>query len=77
MKPNYAELFSALSPEAALFLGALLVLTLDLTIGRKKIREARWDASVRLALFSTPLPFLYISPRFVQPSPLPPSHAWS
>lgn len=55
MTPNYAELFAALSPEAALILGALLVLTLDLTIGRKKVREARWDASVRLALLAIAL----------------------
>ena len=49
---NYRELFHALSPEAALILGALFVLTLDLTIGRKKVAAARWDASVRVALLA-------------------------
>ncbi len=52
---NYRELFHALSPEAALILGALLVLTLDLTIGRRKIAEARWHASVRIALLAVGL----------------------
>ncbi|MBL9190378.1 MAG: NADH-quinone oxidoreductase subunit N [Opitutaceae bacterium] len=52
MKLSYAELFAALSPEAALIVGALLVLALDLTIGRRKIAEARWHASVRIALLA-------------------------
>ncbi|MDP3072174.1 MAG: NADH-quinone oxidoreductase subunit N [Opitutaceae bacterium] len=55
MKPNYTELFAALSPEAALIVGALLVVVLDLTLGRKKIAEARWHAAVRIALLAVGL----------------------
>jgi NADH-quinone oxidoreductase subunit N len=52
---NYAELFHALSPEAVLLAGALLVLGVDLTLGRKKIAAARWNAAARTGLLSVAL----------------------
>ena len=41
MTLSYAELLSALLPEAALVLGALLVLTFDLTFGRRRSPGSR------------------------------------
>lgn len=49
---NHTELFHALSPEAALIGGGLLALALDLTLGRKKVPEARWHAAVRIGLLA-------------------------
>ncbi|MBL9200635.1 MAG: NADH-quinone oxidoreductase subunit N [Opitutaceae bacterium] len=49
---NYGELFRALSPEAVLVAGALLVLGVDLALGRKKIAEARWNAAARTGILS-------------------------
>ena len=38
---NYTELFRAMLPETALVVGALLVLTFDLTFGRKRSLATR------------------------------------
>lgn len=43
---NYTELFHAMLPETALVVGALLVLTFDLTFGRKRTLATRLHASV-------------------------------
>lgn len=45
---NYLELLSALAPESALGIGALLVLTADLTVGRRRSYETRLQLAVVL-----------------------------
>jgi NADH-quinone oxidoreductase subunit N len=50
MNLSYSELFRALLPETALVLGALIVLGVDLAVGRKKSAPARLRTSVLLAL---------------------------
>ena len=50
MTPNYAQLWHALLPEAALVLGALVVLGCDLTLGRGRTQIQRMRVSVALAL---------------------------
>jgi NADH-quinone oxidoreductase subunit N len=47
---NYGELFRAFLPEAALTVGALLVLSYDLVLGRKRGDEYRLRAAVLLGL---------------------------
>ena len=47
---NYGELLDALLPEAALVVGALLVLAVDLFAGRGRSREARMRASTYVGL---------------------------
>ncbi len=50
MTPNYAEIFRAFLPEAALTVGALLVISYDLVLGRKRGDEYRVRAAVLLGL---------------------------
>ena len=45
MTPDYAELPRALAGEAALVAGALAVLAFDLTLGRRRPLEVRWQAA--------------------------------
>jgi NADH-quinone oxidoreductase subunit N len=50
---NYMEILRALAPEAALVLGALAVLGVDLSIGRTKSLAARLQASAWIGLLAT------------------------
>ena len=52
MTPNYVELFRAFLPEAALTLGALLILGYDLAVGRKRADDHRLRAAVLLGLIA-------------------------
>lgn len=52
---NYAEIFSALRPEAALVVGALVVLGVDLMTGRRRTEAARLRTSALLGLFAIAL----------------------
>jgi NADH-quinone oxidoreductase subunit N len=47
---NYAEIFGALRPEAALVVGALVVLGVDLSLGRGRAEAARLRTSALLGL---------------------------
>ncbi len=47
---NYAEIFGALRPEAALVLGALVVLGVDLAFGRRRSEAARLRTSALIGL---------------------------
>jgi NADH-quinone oxidoreductase subunit N len=53
MNPDYAQLPSALMPELVLVVGALLVLTFDLTLGRKQTLDARQRVSALLGVLAT------------------------
>ena len=55
MNLNYGELFHALRPEAALVVGALLVLGLDLATGRGRTAVARLMTSTSIALAAVAL----------------------
>lgn len=52
MNALYGELLQALLPEASLVVGALLVLTLDLAIGRRRTSEERLQLASALGLFA-------------------------
>ncbi|MFI5357092.1 MAG: NADH-quinone oxidoreductase subunit N [Opitutales bacterium] len=52
MSPDYAGLFSALRPEAALVVGALVVLGFDLLAGCKRTRDERLRAAATLGGFA-------------------------
>ncbi len=52
MNLNYAELVRALLPEAALTIGALAVLTADLTVGRRQTIDARYRTAVAIGLLA-------------------------
>lgn len=52
MTPSYLELLHALLPEASLVLGALIVLAIDLTAGRKQSADHRVHTSAWIGLFA-------------------------
>lgn len=52
MNPNYLELLHALLPEVSLLVGALLVLGIDLTLGRSRSRHERTRTSSVIGLLA-------------------------